>query len=471
MTVDAAPPASEPARLTLAGDAFTSAVGARLPFSITTRNSDFYKLKIDASTSSTFSGGRPCGLTGATLSPPASNQAYNAGFDSVVEWGDLQTGGTPCFLNPDTTYYVRLCTVRYSDLAELDCRTTTIHTGVVNTSFTPPPQSAAGLFSSTSALAAQHQVVGGHPAGQLFVQRRLKGGGGGFTNASGNLAVAQGSASTSPVSRTLTGLTAWRTNEIQSCFAQTGGATFCGAAIDVVAGYATAPSDATEVGETSATLSGQASAPSPDGTMRFLVGTTNPGARDVRTVLSQGASAPMAARGSAGAAVTATAGGLTPGTDYYWAACFDNPAESGIEGCSPVRTFHTLGTAPAPPPPEPPAPGGGGEQPSGGGSPPGGGSQPAAQGPVGGTADVLKPKVSLKLKGKVKRRGKVTLSVVASDASGIKSVLIKVGKGKAQSKRSVKISLPRRKGSVKVAVTVTDGAGNVTTVKKTLKVK
>jgi hypothetical protein len=65
----------------------------------------------------------------------------------------------------------------------------------------------------------------------------------------------------------------------------------------------------------------------------------------------------------------------------------------------------------------------------------------------------------------------VTLTVDASDASGVKSVTIKVGKGKPRATRKVTIKLPRRKATIKVVITVTDQAGNVTKTTKTLKVK
>jgi hypothetical protein len=33
---------------------------------------------------------------------------------------------------------------------------------------------------------------------------------------------------------------------------------------------------------------------------------------------------------------------LQPATQYWWTACFDNPADAGIEDCGAVRTFTTL---------------------------------------------------------------------------------------------------------------------------------
>jgi hypothetical protein len=50
-------------------------------------------------------------------------------------------------------------------------------------------------------------------------------------------------------------------------------------------------------------------------------------------------------------------------------------------------------------------------------------------------------------------------------------VTIKVGKARAKATRKVTIKLPRRKATIKVLITVTDRAGNVAKVTKTLKVK
>jgi tRNA threonylcarbamoyladenosine modification (KEOPS) complex Pcc1 subunit len=158
----------------------------------------------------------------------------------------------------------------------------------------------------------------------------------------------------------------------------------------------------------------------------------------------------MAGRSSAGDPVTATAAGLSPSTQYYWVACFDNPADAGIEDCSPPRTFTTTV-----------APAGGGP---GAGSGPGGGSS---------MADRTKPKVSLKIAGKLKRGKKIVLKITASDASGIRSITLKIGKAKAKrlAKRTVTIKLPRKSGKLVLVVVVTDKAGNKTTIKRTLKVK
>jgi hypothetical protein len=179
----------------------------------------------------------------------------------------------------------------------------------------------------------------------------------------------------------------------------------------------------------------------------------------------------MAARGALGAPVNATATGLAPATTYYWAACFDNPVGSaGIEDCSPVRTFTTAASV-VPPSGGGTTPGtdggGGGPQGDGGGGPQGDGGG----GPISDVADRIKPTASIKVVGKLKRGKRVTLSVSASDPSGIRSVTIKVGSAKAVARRKVAIKLPRRKGTVKVVVTVTDGAGNVTRLTRTLRVR
>ena len=466
LTVTPAPAMADPPQVSIPGNAFTSATGARVPFTINVSNNNGYWLKVDTATDSNFASGRPCGAGGPFFFAAAGGSPFTGDFSSEVQFGDLQTGGTICNLEPNTTYFFKACSAMPNTGTELACRVTSFKTGNVTTSFEPPEQSAADLPGNTQAVLSGHQVVGGHPAGSLFARRRLKDAGGAFTTATGNQSIGASTSSSGAVTQTASGLTPWRTHEIQSCFQVTAGSLFCGDPVEVVAGFATAPSDATGVGETSATLSGNASAPSPDGTMRFLIGTTNPGGDDVRTVLSEGASTPVAARGGAGDPVTGVVNGLTPGTTYFWAACFDNPAGSGIEDCSPPRSFTTAGTAPQP---------GGGGTPDPGTPPPGGttpgGTAPGGGGPVGGTADTLKPKASVKLKGKVKRGKKVTLTVTATDASGIKSVTIKVGKARAKATRSVTIRLPRRKATIKVLITVTDRAGNVAKVTKTLKVK
>ena len=284
------------------------------------------------------------------------------------------------------------------------------------TRFTPPQQNTVDLAANTNILLRQHQVVGGRPSGNLSLRYRLKGSG---------------------------------------------------------SGYTVGP-DAADIGPTSVTLAGQASAPSPAGDMRFLVGTTGPGDGDVRGVLTERKSTPIAARSALGAPVTATVDGLAPATTYYWAACFDNPAGAGVEDCSTARSF-TTASAPPPPPADPGTGGTGGDTSGGSGATTQPGTtQPGgttAGGPVGGAADTLKPKASVKLKGRVRRGQKVTLTVMPTDPSGIKSVTIKVGKAKAKTARKVTINLPRRKATIKVLITVTDGAGNVAKLTKTLKVK
>lgn len=393
LTVTAAPGAGDPPRISLPGAAFTSAVGARVPFTINTGNANNYYLKVDTSTSSTFSGGRPCGLTEPTTYQSSGGTPFSGDFSSEVQYGDLQTGGTTCYLVPETTYHFKACTVNTTTFAELDCKTTSFLTGSVATTFQGPGRVASDLPGNTSATITGLQVLGGHPAGTVFVQRRLKTVGGAFTTATPTSAVTQATTNSAPVNTTATGLTAWRTHELRSCLQVTSGPLLCGGTIDVVAGVATAPSDASSVTQTTAMLGGLPSAPSPAGDMRFLVGTINPGAKDVRQVLTLGGSAPIAARGSAGAPVEALVDGLAPATTYYWSACFDNPAEAGYEDCSAVRTFatpaHTCATDPSLCPANPnPNPGGSGGSGGGSGSAGGGGS---GAGPGGNQAGGTKP--------------------------------------------------------------------------------
>ena len=476
LSVTAAPAAMDPPRISFAGRAETTAIGARIPFSVNSPdNNPEFGLKTDISTSSTFSGGRPCGLTGPEILPEAPN-VFVGDYDNVeFMYGDLDTiASSPCRLAPGTTYYLKACTIYFTgpgpnDYTEKDCQTTSFTTGAVATKFTPPGENTTDLAANTNVLLRQHQVVGGRPSGTLSMRYRLKGSGGGYTIGPSQSLAASLSGS-SPVDRLIGGLTPWRTYEFVSCFQVTSGPLFCGEPTTATTGFATAPTDATGVTHAAATLSGQAAAPSPAGTMRFLVGTSDPDGRDPRTALTERASTAIAARTNLGAPVTAAVTGLAAATTYWWAACFDNPAGPGIEDCSPVRSFRTGSAPPAPAAPggSTPAPGGGDPAPGGGDPVPGGGG---GGGGGGGDADTLAPKASLKLKGKLRRGKKVTLRVSATDPSGIRSVTIKVGKAKAKKARKVTIKLPRRKAKIKVVVTVTDGAGNVTKVKKTLKVK
>ncbi|MEA2442813.1 MAG: hypothetical protein QOJ12_105, partial [Thermoleophilales bacterium] len=485
LTVGAAPVAADPPRITFAGQAQTTAVGVRVPFAVNSPDSNpEFGITTDISTSPTFSGGRPCGLTGPEVFPTDTTQAYAGDFDNVeITYGDLDTvSASPCALAPSTTYNLKACTVYFTGpttYTEQHCQTTSFTTGAVATRFTPPLQNATDLAANTNIVTRAHQVVGGHPAGNASIRYRLKGSAGTYTTGP-NQNYTASFGDTSAVDRTVSGLTPWRTYELVSCYQApaTTGAVSCGAPLEVATGFATAPSDATGLGATTATLNGQASAPSPAGTMRFLLGTTDPGAGDVRTLLTERASTAMAARAAAGLPVTGAVTGLAPSTTYYWVACFDNPAGAGIEDCSPARSFTT---AASPPPPPPPASGGGDPpaQPGGAGNPaPPAGSPGTPQGdpggagaPIGTTADSTKPAVTFKIAGKLKRGKRVTLTVKPSDPSGIRSVLIKVGNGKPQAKRKLTITLPRKKGTVRVVITVTDGAGNVTTLTESLKVR
>ena len=479
LSVTPAPVAADPPRVSLAGNVEVSAIGARIPFSVNSpETTQEWGLKEDISTNSNFVGGRPCGLTGPLIHPQDTTQAFVGDMENEIVYGDFEATAnnttTPCRLAPGTLYHVRLCTIFFtgggpSNHQEKDCKTTSFRTGAVQTRFKLPEQTAADLPGNNSIVVRDHQIVGPRPGGVIDLRYKLKDSGTWFVGPTQTFA--QSLTGSTPTTRTVGGLNQWRIYNLVSCYAVTGGSQFCAdPPIEVTTGFATAPTDATSVGETSAVLSGQASAPSPAGTMRFLLGTSNPGAGDVRTLLTERGSTNVAARSAAGEPVTAAVGGLAPGTQYWWSACFDNPAGTGIEDCSPVRTFTTAGAAP-----QPPAPGGGttpgGDTGGSGGDTSGGSSGGAPGGPVADSADRIKPKASIKLAGKVKRGKRVTLTVTASDPSGIRSVSIKVGRAKPVSKRRVAIKLPRKKGTVRVVVTVTDRAGNVTTLTKTLRVK
>ena len=450
MTVTPAPAAGASPQVSLPGNAFTSATGARVPFTINVSNNNGYYLKVDTSTSPTFTGGRPCGLTQATIYGQTGGTPFTGDFNSEVQYGDLQTGGTVCNLTPATTYYFKACSTNTTTFAELDCATTSFTTGGVTSTFTPP----TAIDGSGQAQVTGLQVLGGHPAGNLYVGRRLKSAGGGFSPVTANVPVAAATTSSSPTNHTVTGFEAWRAYELASCYQVTGGSLFCSPPVAFSAG-SIASSDATEVSQSGAVLHGQPSAPSPAGAVRFLLGTTNPAPQDPRGALSEAASVEVAAR-SAADSIAGTVTGLAPGTQYFWSACFDNPADPGIEGCSSVRSFTTAAASDAPAP--------SGETPGTGTPPP----------PAGGAAaDTTKPRASLKVVGRLRRGRVITLRIGASDASGIRSITLKVGKARARrlARRTVKIKLPRRAGKLVLVVVVTDRAGNRTTIRRALRVK
>lgn len=85
--------------------------------------------------------------------------------------------------------------------------------------------------------------------------------------------------------------------------------------------------------------------------------------------------------------------------------------------------------------------------------------------------DTTKPKLRLAVRGKFRRGGRVTLTVKATDPSGMRSVTIRAGKRRAAKRATLKLRLPRKAGRVKIAVKGIDKAGNATTLTRTLRVR
>jgi hypothetical protein len=306
----------------------------------------------------------------------------------------------------------------------------------VVTGFTLPGATAAGHPDSTQLVVTGVQAIGAHPAGTPFLETKPDGSverGRTFSAPS-----VGASATSSPgASVTLTGLTPWRTYQVAGCFREAPPtyASACGPAKTTLTGYVSS-TDATGVYGTYATVNGLPSAPYPAGKLAFFIGTKDPAGADPRLALTRNGGFSIPARTKAQAApIAGTFTHLARTTTYWWSVCFDTPAEPGIEACAPVRSFTTGVTDPLT------------------------------------KKDKVKPRIKLKVSGKVKRGGRLKLTVTATDAGGVKKVRIKVGGGKTEALRHKTVKLPQRKATVKIVVTVTDKAGNVATLRKTIKVK
>lgn len=458
MVVNAAnPPAA--VDVALGGGARTSAVGVSMPFAVTYAGGTQITIRIDIA-----SGGvRPCGVTSAQF----VDITEGGTFDFLV--GDFDTfPPIDCRLTPNTDYDFEVCHTDYNGTTEYLCRVTAFRTGAVNTAVEPPEETATDRPDSRTMVFRGRKVVGPHPAGQAFLRRKLAGAADGTFDNSPTNSAAQSDTDAALPDRTLAGFTEWSTYEVQSCF--NAASLMCSPSSTLVAGYITAPADATNVSPSGATVTGLPSSPRPAGKLAIRTSTSDPGTKDPRTALSEKASTQLAARSETTAA-TPTAiqlSGLAAGTKYYWAACFDVAAAAAIEDCSAVRSFTTAagGEDPGLPLPPPPSP-----------SPVGPVATAAptataapAPGPTA-VADTTKPKVSLKAKGALRRGKKISLTVTATDAGGIKSVTIKLGAKKPVAKRKLTITLPRRKGRLKIVVTVVDNAGNRVVLTRTLTVR
>ncbi len=85
--------------------------------------------------------------------------------------------------------------------------------------------------------------------------------------------------------------------------------------------------------------------------------------------------------------------------------------------------------------------------------------------------ETVRPSGKLKVVGTVRRGGKVTVRVSASDASGIRHVTIAVGKGRPKVGATRTITLPRKAGRLVLTAVIVDTAGNATTLTRILKLR
>jgi hypothetical protein len=360
LTVGAGPVNADPPLVSLPGASQTSAVGARVPFTINDNpTGSSYYLKVDTSTNPAFPVSntpvhRVCGATLPLLYQSSASMPFSGQTTSEIQYGDLQTGGTTCYLSPQTTYHVKVCSAStVSPFPDLNCRTTSFTTGAVNVTMELP----GGDPQPSNALSVLTRVLAGHPVGNTKVQRRLSSSGPAapFTDASGLVAVAEATTNTPPVSQAVVLPDPWRAYDLRACFVAA--ATACSNSIRHLAGFAESVADASSLTTTSAVVSGRASTPRPAGTMSIRFGATDPGGADPVAALPQSSSVELPADTStAQAAPTSVVlTGLQPATKYWWTACFDNPADAGVEDCGGIRSFTTLAPDPEDPP-DPPDP-------------------------------------------------------------------------------------------------------------------
>ncbi|MCB0858293.1 MAG: hypothetical protein KDB57_09290 [Solirubrobacterales bacterium] len=347
LTVTAGPAQADPPLISLPAAAQTTAVGARVPFTINdvVTGSSYY-IKLDTSTNPAFpantTAGRPCGLSNAVAYGTNTNLPFSGSSTFEAQYGDLQTENTICYLTPDTTYNFKVCTSNPATIFPFTdfpgCQTTTFSTGAVQVSLELP---AEPPFPAVPTAAVR--VLAGHPAGTVKVQAKTWAAAvGAFSDVTTPAAVSQ-STSSSPVSnQSVSGLNQWRTYNLRGCFIS-GAHQPCSTALEYTTGHATT-GDATEVTHQSATLSGTASSPNPALNMAILLSTNDPGTADPRQVMNSAGSGSTDANGTANpnTPASATLTGLQPETTYFWTACFNNPAaQPTLESCGAVKTFTT----------------------------------------------------------------------------------------------------------------------------------
>lgn len=441
-----------------------SPIGVEIPFSVT-------------------KGSTPFGLTeyvvkGTDLNQPAypacANGEMNEGdFFSTDEaflnvFGDfsdyLRGPGDPpiCDLEPSTTFTSEFC------IKHRNATNTMVYNPCATTTFTTPPVDAAVDIaeSATDARVATFTLSlrGAWPAGAASVQLRRPGGS--FANlAGGTFNATRGTGAATLGARQVNDLVPWQEHAVQACFDPTavGPPTACVNAVTLFPGAIEAPADVA-IANTTATVSGvKLRAPNPAMTVQLRARKATDGATQSPADLPVIATSAVGAGISPGTTAVGdiVAGGLAANTKYVWTVCAETDGDAAPEKCSPGDSF-TTGNAPVVVEPTP--------NPST--SPTGSPTASPSATPTATTTpgDTVKPTAKLTVKGKSKRRKRVTLTVTASDASGIRSVTIKVGAKKAVAKRKLSVKLPAKKGRLKIVVTVTDNSGNVTVVRRTLKV-
>lgn len=352
LTVTAGPVNADPPLISLPAAAQTTAIGARVPFTINDNaTGSSYYIKLDTSTNAAFppatAAGRPCGLTDpVAYQNSATSMPFSGSSTFEAQFGDLQTGGTTCYLTPDTTYNFKVCTSNpatafpFTDFA--GCRTTQFSTGAVNVTLEMP---ATPPFTTTPT--AKVRVLAGHPAGTIKVQSKPKAGGT-FSDSTNATAMVQSTLDSAISNQPFTtALSSWRTYEVRACFIS-GAHQPCSTPIDYTTGNSVT-GDSTSVTYNSAVLSGTPSSPNPPLAMSALVSTTDPGTADPRVVMNPMGSGSIATNNSVSpnSPVSATVTGLQPQTTYFWTACFDNNnAGPDPEACGAVKSFTTAATPP-----------------------------------------------------------------------------------------------------------------------------
>jgi len=450
------------------GQFFVSPIGVEVPFTVTKGSASYgvsEKLVLGSCAQN------PCASAaythptnpGCTEGATADNafSTDESFLDVFGDFGDQYAISPPCDLKPSTAFTVELC-IGYRNLSNVlfaDCRQTPFTTPAVDVAVT-----VAESGSTSVGATFTPNLRGAWPAGTARVL--LTKPGQSEIQISSQVVGARGTGALALTGVTRNDLVSWQQHSYRACYTPTGQGEVCGPQQTVVPGALTVPSSAATTA-TTATVSGVAlRTPAPALTLQLR-------ARKASEVTTQDPST-LPVVGSQAIAAVAGAGtltapdlvgtGLAAETKYAWTVCVETDSDAAPEECSAGASF-TTAQAPTTTTPTTTTPGT---------TTPGTTTGPTTATPTTTpppTTDTTKPKVTLKVTGKLRRRAKVTLKVTASDASGIKRVTIKVGKAKAKAVRTLKVTLPRKKGKLVIVIVVTDKAGNRTTLRRTLVVK